>query len=145
MILAELRNRFQFEKLLAKPAGRQFIRYVIAGFCVSQFATLIYSTLTLFAQVAPLKANAVSTACGLCAGYVAHNYWSFANGTARDDPAKVGRFLTSAFLAFVVNTAWVWLLVSALGLPPLAPVPLMMFVTPWVSFFVNRHWVFKAA
>ena len=85
------------------------------------------------------------TACGLCAGYVAHNYWSFANGTARDDPAKVGRFLTSAFLAFVVNTAWVWLLVSALGLPPLAPVPLMMFVTPWVSFFVNRHWVFKAA
>jgi hypothetical protein len=30
-------------------------------------------------------------------------------------------------------------------LPPLAPVPLMILVTPWISFLLNRHWVFKAA
>ena len=32
-----------------------------------------------------------------------------------------------------------------LQLPPLTPVPLMMFVTPWISFLLNRHWVFRAA
>ncbi|MGN6849296.1 MAG: GtrA family protein [Sphingomicrobium sp.] len=145
MILGELRTRFQIDALLAKPATRQFIRYVIAGFCVSQFAALIYSALTLFVHLEPLKANVVSTSCGVATGYLVHNYWSFAEGTARNDPSKLVRFLTSAFLAFVVNTAWVWLLVKVLRFPPLAPVPFMMFVTPWVSFFVNRHWVFKAA
>ena len=145
MMLGELRTRFQIDALLAKPATRQFIRYVIAGFCVSQFAALIYSTLTLFVQLEPLKANVASTACRVTAGYLVHNYWSFAEGTARNDSSKLARFLTSAFLAFAVNTTWVWLLVRVLRFPPLAPVPLMMFVTPWASFFVNRHWVFKAA
>jgi hypothetical protein len=30
-------------------------------------------------------------------------------------------------------------------LPPLAPVPLMMLATPWISFLLNRYWVFRAA
>ena len=30
------------------------------------------------------------------------------------------------------------------GLPPLAPVPLMMAATPIMSFLLNRYWVFKA-
>jgi len=145
MISSELRRRLPFTYLLVKPGAKQFIRYVIAGFCISQFAALIYSTLTMFAHVAPLASNAVSTACGVSLGYVVHNYWSFADGTAPNDPSKLARFLTSAGINFAVNSTWVWLLVSFLGLPPLAPVPLMMFVTPWVSFFVNRHWVFKAA
>ena len=145
MISAELRNRLSFASLLARPGAKQFIRYVIAGFCISQFAALIYSTLTFFAHVAPLAANVVSTACGVSSGYVVHNNWSFADGTASNDPSKVARFLTSAAIAFAVNTTWVWLFVSFLGMPALTPVPFMMFVTPWVSFFVNRHWVFKAA
>jgi putative flippase GtrA len=145
MISAELRNRLPFASFLAKPGAKQFVRYVIAGFCISQLAALIYSTLTLFAHVAPLASNCVSTACGVSLGYVVHNYWSFADGTAPNDPAKVARFLTSAAINLAVNTTWVWLFVSFLKLPALTPVPFMMFVTPWVSFFVNRHWVFKAA
>ena len=145
MILLELRSRLPFAGFLAKPGAKQFVRYVIAGFCISQFAALVYSTLTLFAHVPPLAANAVSTACGVSLGYVVHNYWSFADGTAPNDPSKVARFLTSAAINFAVNTTWVWLFVSFLKMPALTPVPFMMFVTPWVSFFVNRHWVFKAA
>lgn len=145
MISTGLLNRLPFAGLLAKPGARQFVRYVIAGFCVSQLAALVYSALTLFGHVTPLGANIISTACGVCVGYVVHNYWSFADGNAPNDPAKVARFLTSAAIAFAVNTVWVWLFVSFLGMSPLAPVPFMMFVTPWVSFFVNRHWVFKAA
>ena len=88
----------------------------------------------------------VSTAFGLCAGYLAHSRWSFAGAAgAAAEHAKVGRFLLSALLAFIVNSTWVWLLVSILRLPPLTPVPLMMFVTPWMSFLLNRYWVFRAA
>jgi putative flippase GtrA len=145
MISAEVPSRFAFAKLLGRPGPRQVFRYVIAGFCVSQLAALIYSSLTLFGDFAPLVANLLSTACGVSAGYLIHNKWSFADGSAPNDTLKMARFLTGAFIAFAVNTTWVWLFVSLLGLSALAPVPLMMFVTPWVSFFVNRHWVFKAA
>ena len=135
----------QLSRMLARPGARQLVRYAFAGLCVTQFAAAIYSALVLFAHVNALQANVVSTAFGLCAGYLAHSRWSFAGaaGSAAEH-AKVARFLLSALLAFIVNSTWVWLLVSLLRLPPLTPVPLMMFVTPWMSFLLNRYWVFRA-
>ena len=135
----------QISSLLARPVAKQLVRYVFAGFCVTQFAALVYSALVLFLHVEPLQANVASTACGFCAGYVAHSRWSFAGGAAAPERSKATRFLLTSLLAFLINSAWVWLLVSALRLPPLTPVPLMMLVTPWISFLLNRHWVFKAA
>jgi putative flippase GtrA len=135
----------QVSELFARPGTRQLIRYVIAGFCVTQFAACVYSALVLFSRIPPLEANVMSTACGWCAGYLAHSRWSFAGAAANGDPATVGRFVLSSLLAFLISTAWVWLLVSTLHLPPLTPVPLMMLVTPWISFLLNRYWVFRAA
>jgi putative flippase GtrA len=131
--------------LMARPGTKQLIRYAIAGFCVTQFSALIYSILAMFAHVAPLMANGCSTACGVIVGYLVHDRWSFADGGADNDVAKLGRFLATTLLGFAVNSLWVWLLVTRLHFAPLAPVPLMMFATPWVSFFINRYWVFKAA
>ena len=148
MIATLLREQPAFaglNRLLEKPGARQLIRYAIAGFCVTQFSALIYSVLAIAFHVAPLLANVASTCCGVVVGYVVHDRWSFAEGEARNDVAKLARFLMATMLGFAVNSLWVWLLVTTLRLPPLAPVPLMMFVTPWVSFFINRYWVFKAA
>jgi putative flippase GtrA len=135
----------QLSRVLARPGAKQLVRYAIAGFCVTQFAAAIYSALVLFLHVNALQANVVSTAFGLCAGYLVHSRWSFADGAAAAEHTKVGRFLLSALVAFIINSTWVWLLVSILRQPPLTPVPLMMFVTPWISFLLNRHWVFRAA
>jgi putative flippase GtrA len=131
--------------LLRKPGARQLIRYVIAGFCVTQFAAFIYSFLAVYAHVIPLEANVVSTGAGLCAGFVAHNHWSFAEGAAGSECAKAARFGFATLLAFFFNSFWVFILVTRMHFSPLAPVPIMMFVTPWVSFLANRYWVFKAA
>lgn len=139
------RYRVQLLNFLATPAAKQLIRYAIAGACVTQFAAFIYSALVLWMGLHPLTANVGSTACGLCVGYLAHSRWSFVDGTAEGEHAKIARFLLTCFLAFLVNTTWVWLLVSTLHLSPLAPVPLMMFATPWISFLLNRYWVFRAA
>lgn len=131
--------------LLSQPAARQLLRYALAGLCVTQFAAAVYSLQVLVWGIEPLRANAVSTACGLGVGYLVHSRWSFAGGAANDEQGKIARFLLTSAIAFVVNSFWVWLLVSTLHLSALAPVPLMMFATPWVSFLLNRHWVFKAA
>ncbi|MEO8455823.1 MAG: GtrA family protein [Sphingomicrobium sp.] len=135
----------QLSTLMAKPGAKQLVRYAIAGICVTQFAAAVYSVLVLFWRLDPLLANVVSTGCGLSAGYLAHSRWSFAGGAAAPEHAKVGRFLLSSLVAFLINSTWVWLLVTTLHQPPLTPVPLMMLVTPWVSFLLNRHWVFRAA
>jgi len=132
-------------KVLASPATRQLIRYALAGLCVTQFAACVYSAAVLFLRVDPLVANVISTACGLGAGYLVHSRWSFAAGASANEGWQVGRFLMASLFAFLINSTWVWLLVKILHLPPLAPVPLMMLVTPWISFLLNRHWVFKAA
>ena len=131
--------------LIATPAARQLIRYAFAGFCVTQFAACVYSALVFFLHLDPLFANVLSTGCGLCAGYFVHSRWSFANAATTDECWQVGRFLVASLIAFMVNTMWVWALVKMLHLPPLTPVPLMMLATPWISFLLNRHWVFKAA
>jgi putative flippase GtrA len=135
----------QLPAFLRRPATKQLLRYAIAGFGVTQFAAAIYSVLVLYFGVAPLEANVASTACGLCAGYLVHSRWSFAGGAESAEHAKIARFLVTALVGFLVNSIWVWLLVTVVKLPPLAPLPLMMFATPWVSFLLNRYWVFKAA
>jgi putative flippase GtrA len=145
MIHIDVREQLPFElsRFLARPGGRQLIRYMIAGFCITQFAALIYSSLAVYAHVNPLQANVVSTGCGVCSGYLAHNYWSFAAGTAKGEFGKAARFGATTLVAFLFNSFWVWLLVSRMHLSAVAPVPIMMFVTPWVSFLANRYWVFR--
>jgi putative flippase GtrA len=127
------------------PATRQLLRYAFAGFCVTQFAALVYTGLVVILKTEPLVANMLSTTCGLCAGYGVHSRWSFATGANGNEGWQIGRFLLASLFAFLVNTLWVWLLVKDLHLPAIAPVPLMMVATPWISFLLNRYWVFKAA
>jgi len=131
--------------VLAMPATRQLIRYVFAGLCVTQFAASVYSAAVFFLHLDPMMANVVSTGFGLVAGYTVHSRWSFATGSSQGDSLQVGRFLFASFVAFVINSMWVWLLTKVLHLSPLAPVPLMVLATPWISFLLNRYWVFRAA
>lgn len=131
--------------LLSRPGVRQLLRYVFAGLCVTQFAALVYSALVWFAGLDPLLANVMSTGCGLGAGYTVHSRWTFASPDRPNQSWQVGRFLIASLFAFLVNTMWVWTLVKVAHLPPLTPVPLMMLATPWLSFLLNRYWVFKAA
>jgi putative flippase GtrA len=132
------------QQLLAHPASRQLIRYVIAGLLVTQFATLIYSMLVV-QHVMPYLANVGSTTCGLVVGYTVHSRWSFKDGRKDSETLQLGRFLTASAVAFAINNFWIFLTVKQLGLGPLAPVPLMMAATPILSFLLNRYWVFKAA
>jgi putative flippase GtrA len=130
--------------LTAMPATRQLIRYVFAGLCVTQFAAAIYSGAVSIVRLDPLLANVVSTACGLMVGYLVHSRWSFAADPSATEGWQVGRFLLASFFAFLINSMWIWLLTRVLHLSPMAPVPLMMLATPWISFLLNRYWVFKA-
>jgi putative flippase GtrA len=131
------------QQVLAHPASRQLIRYIIAGLIVTWFAATVYSVLVL-KHIGPYLANVGSTATGLVTGYFIHSRWSFKGGRKDSETLQLGRFLIAAAIAFAINNFWIWLTVQQLGLPPLAPVPLMMAATPVLSFLLNRYWVFRA-
>jgi putative flippase GtrA len=131
------------QQVLAHPASRQLIRYIIAGLIVTWFAATVYSVLVL-KHIGPYLANVGSTATGLVTGYFIHSRWSFKGGRKDSETLQLGRFLIAAAVAFAINNFWIWLTVQQLGLPPLAPVPLMMAATPVLSFLLNRYWVFRA-
>ena len=122
----------------------QLLRYAVAGLGVTALSTTVYSACAVLAHVPPLLANVCGYAVGLVAGYLVHSRWSFA-GAREDEAATIARFVGATLFGFGLNSFWVWLLTGFLHLPPLAPVPAMIGVTPLLSFLINRYWVFRAA
>jgi putative flippase GtrA len=129
----------------AGEAFGQLARYAVAGLGVTILATSIYTAAATLLGVAPLAANAVSTLCGVAASYAVHRNWSFAPRREGGEAGMIARFLIGAAFAFALNSLWVWLATGLLHLPPIAPVPAMIFVTPFASFLLNRYWVFEVA
>jgi putative flippase GtrA len=130
---------------LATEAFWQLVRYIVAGLGVTLFAALIYSAAATLLGIAPLAANAISSLCGVTASYAIHSRWSFAPEREEGEAGMILRFLVAAAFAFALNSFWVWLATGPLHLPPIAPVPAMIFVTPFASFLLNRYWVFQVA
>ena len=128
----------------ASEAFRQLVRFVVAGMAVTLFSAAIYTAL-VHVGLAPLAANLVSHGCGMAVGYTVHSRWSFNADTDGGERAMIVRFLVASGFAFLLNSCWVWLAIDAMGLPPLAPLPAMVVLTPLCSFILNRTWVFRAA
>jgi putative flippase GtrA len=129
----------------ASQAFWQLVRYAVAGLAVTCFAAAIYTAAATLLGVQPLVANAISALCGVTASYIVHRHWSFAPERDGGEAGMILRFLAGAALAFALNSLWVWLATGLLHLPPIAPVPAMLFVTPFASFLLNRYWVFEVA
>jgi putative flippase GtrA len=123
---------------------RQLLRFGIAGLGVTLLSALIYLAAVYGLRLPPLGANLVSHLLGLVAGYALHSRWSFSDRSSSDDLRTVGRFCAVSAFTFLLNGFWVAVTTLALGLPAIAPVPLMVIVTPLASFLLNRSWVFRA-
>lgn len=102
-----------------------------------------YWLLATFARVQPMLALTLVFVAATGLGYVLHSRWSFrghdASGSAA---ARTLRFFTVNILGFLSNQAFVWLLVVHLGGPTWWPVIPILFVTPLLTFALNRQWVF---
>jgi putative flippase GtrA len=131
--------------LLASDGFWQLVRFAIAGAGVTFFSVVIYSVAAAMLHVAPLAANSLSWMCGVVAGYLVHSRWSFAAERDGGEGRMFVRFLAVAAFGLALNSLWVWITTGLLHLHPLAPVPAMVFVTPVLSFLLNRYWVFEAA
>ena len=76
-------------------------------------------------------------------GYILHSRFSFRGHGTRDRAhVRTARFFTVNIFGFLLNQFFVWLLVKEMDGPTWWPVLPIIFVTPLVTFVLNRRWVF---
>ena len=121
----------------------QLVRFgLVGGFVTALGATAYYVPATWFG-VAPLLANLLGYAVAVAFGYVLHSKVSFRGHGSRDKPAtRTARFFIVSLVSLGLNSLFVGVLTGPLHGPTWWPLVPMLFVTPLVTFALNRQWVF---
>lgn len=123
----------------------QLIRFGLVGGFVTGLYALVYSPLAKFEIASPQIANLAGYLVAMVTGYVLHSRWSFRDHGTRDNAARTtGRFFIVSLVSLGLNALFVFILTDSAMLDgpwwwPLVPI---LFVTPLVTFTLNRQWVF---
>lgn len=123
----------------------QIIRFGLVGGFVTGLYAVVYSPLAKFEIVSPQIANLAGYFVAMVTGYVLHSRWSFRDHGTRDNTARTtSRFFIVSLVSLGLNALFVFVLTDSLMLGgpwwwPLIPI---LFVTPLVTFTLNRQWVF---
>ena len=121
----------------------QLVRFVVSGAFVTALGVGVYALVALVFRWHPQLGNFLAYVVAVATGYFMHSTWSFKGlGSDRTHATKV-RFVIVSVISYALNSLWVWLLYTYLGLGRAAPIVPMLFVTPAVTFVLNRQWVFR--
>jgi putative flippase GtrA len=121
----------------------QLARFAVSGAFVTALGVSIYALVALVLRWNPQLGNFLSYVVAMGVGYVIHSKFSFRDhGSERDHATKV-RFVAVSLVSYALNAFWVWLLHTRLHMSRAAPIVPMLFVTPLVTFLLNRQWVFR--
>ncbi len=121
----------------------QLARFVVSGAFVTALGVGVYALVALVFRWHPQLGNLLAYVVAMATGYLMHSRWSFRDhGGERTARTKM-RFVLVSLASLALNSFWVWLLYTRLGLGRAAPIVPMLFVTPLVTFALNRQWVFR--
>ena len=132
------------EKVREHEAAGQLVRFVVAGALTTGLYTLVYSPLAGFKVTSEQVANLAGYLVAVTSGYLLHSNWSFRGHNAAPQQTTV-RFFAVSLFSYGANTFWVWLLTDddVLAGPFWWPLIPILFVTPLITFALNRLWVFR--
>lgn len=135
----------QFETLGGTGTWGQLVRFGIAG----GISTLIYSAvflpLTAWVFPGPMAFAAVPFAFLVAAavGFQLHSLWSFKGHGSRDNSGRQHfKFFVVQGSGLLLNIAFTWAITDLLRQSPWVALIPAVAVTPVLTFWVNRHWVF---
>ena len=121
----------------------QLARFVVSGAFVTALSLVVYALVALVLHWHPQLGNFLAYVVAVATGYVMHSQWSFrGHGGDRTHATRL-RFVVVSVVSYALNSFWVWLLFTWLQLGRAAPMLPMAFVTPAVTFMLNRQWVFR--
>ena len=121
----------------------QLVRFVISGGFVTALGIGVYIIVAILLRWHPQLGNLLAYLTATATGYAMHSTWSFRDHGGERTHATKLRFVVVSVVSYALNSFWVWLLYTYLDLGRGAPIAPMVFITPAVTFFLNRHWVFR--
>ena len=121
----------------------QLARFVVSGAFVTGLSVAVYALVALVLHWHPQLGNFLAYVIAVATGYFMHSTWSFKGHGAQRTHATKARFVIVSIISYLLNSLWVWLLYTHLDLGRAAPIAPMLFVTPAVTFVLNRQWVFR--
>jgi putative flippase GtrA len=122
----------------------QALRFGLTGGLLTVLVAGGYWILADVFHVEPMLSMTINYVIFSALGYVLHSRFSFRGHGGRDKPAlRTVRFFTVNTLGFLANQFFIWLLVKHLGGPVWWSVIPITFVTPLLTFALNRRWVFS--
>jgi putative flippase GtrA len=121
----------------------QLVRFVISGAFVTALGVAVYALVALVLRWHPQLGNLLAYLIAVGSGYLMHSRWSFRDHGGKRTRSTQVRFIIVSLISYALNSFWVWLLFTHLDLGREAPIVPMLFVTPLVTFALNRQWVFR--
>jgi putative flippase GtrA len=121
----------------------QLLRFVISGAFVTALGVAVYALVALVLRWHPQVGNLLAYLIAVGSGYWMHSRWSFRDHGGKRTRSTQIRFIIVSLISYALNSFWVWLLFTHLDLGRGAPIVPMLFVTPLVTFVLNRQWVFR--
>jgi putative flippase GtrA len=121
----------------------QLVRFVISGGFVTALGIGVYVIVAILLRWHPQLGNLLAYLTATATGYAMHSTWSFRDHGGERTHATKLRFVVVSIVSYALNSFWVWLLYTYLDLGRGAPIAPMVFITPAVTFYLNRHWVFR--
>ena len=121
----------------------QAVRYAFLGLVITILFSASYWAVTEVAGVDPALSLTLVFLAFTAVSYAAHGAFSFHGHGQRDrQGVRASRFLVVNLIGFALNQLFVWLLVKQLHGPSWWPILPFIFITPWMTFFLHRKWVF---
>jgi putative flippase GtrA len=121
----------------------QVIRFGMTGVLLTLLVAGGYWIAADVFGVEPMLSMTLNYLVFTALGYVLHSRFSFKGHGDRDNPrARTVRFFIVNTAGFLANQFFVWLLVKQMEGPVWWSVIPIVFVTPVLTFSLNRRWVF---
>jgi putative flippase GtrA len=121
----------------------QLLRFLVSGGIVTALGVGVYALVALALRWHPQLGNFLAYVTAMATGYLLHSRWSFRDHGGERSSGTLARFVTVSLISLGLNSFWVWLLTEPFRLSPAWPIVPMLFVTPLVTFTLNRQWVFR--
>lgn len=121
----------------------QAIRYALAGGLITILVAASYWAVATLLHVDANLALALVFLVFSGVSYVTHGRFSFqGHGEGGRHHVRAFRFLIINVLGFALNQLFVWFFVKHLHGPTWWPIPLIVALTPLVTFSLHRKWVY---
>lgn len=121
----------------------QVIRFGMVGGLLTVLVAAAYWSVAEFLAIDPMVSMTLVYLVFTGLGYILHSRVSFKDHGTRDQMhIRTVRFFITNTVGFASNQFFVWLLVKVMGGPTWWPVIPIIFVTPLLTFTLNRRWVF---